>query len=172
MARRRSFHGVGRPAKKLAYTRWDLSTGSSIAQSAGTVGINFSTIGTEPVTLLRMRGELSAYREGASGTAILVQVTYGIILVPEGTGSTVLFDPVLDGNAPWLLYGQGAVGYEEMVVDVVDVAQLTMFRHTIDNKAMRIIRPDIEMQMVVSNTTISGAADINFSYGLRWLIGF
>ena len=161
-----------RGPKKLDHTQWALSTGSSQAQAAGAVAINFSTVGTTPATLLRIRGEILVFLDGSHAPGKLIQVTYGIILVPEGTGTTVVFDPVLDANAPWLLYGQGTLGYDEPVTDVIDIPVATGFRHTIDNKAMRIIRPDIEMQMVVQNSTIGTSASSNFVYGLRWLLGF
>ena len=174
MPRRSSrFHGAPvRAQKKLDHTRWDLSTGSFSAQSAATAAINFSSVGTTPATLLRIRGEVFGWNDAASTPPKSIQCTYGIILVPEGTGTTVLFDPVSDGNAPWLLWGTAHLGYEEMVTDVVDVPGLTSFRHVIDNKAMRIIRPDIEMQFVMTNTTVGGSGNMNVAYSLRWLLGF
>ncbi len=171
MPRGRHFQGRAR-TKKIDHTAWELSTGFTGGLAAGSVGIQFSSVGTTPATVMRMRGEVFANVDGTGAPATLVQVNYGIILVPEGTGTTVLYDPFADGNAPWLLYGQAYIGYEEIVVDVVDVPQLTMFRHVVDNKAMRIIRPDVEMQMVVTNTSINGAEGINFGYGIRWLQGF
>ncbi len=160
-----------RGQKKLDHTRWDNSNGI-FGTSAGAAAFEFSAVGTEPATLLRIRGEVAAWVDGTQAPAKAALISYGIILVPEGTGTTVLFDPFLDANAPWLLYGQGVIAYEEMVTDVVDVPGVTSFRHVIDNKAMRIIRPDVEMQFVVTNTTIGGALGVNLNVGLRWLIGF
>ncbi len=110
--------------------------------------------------------------DAASADAAAIHVSYGIILVPEGSGTTVQFSPFADANAPWLLWGAGLLGYEEQVTDVIDTPGLTSFREKIDNKAMRIIRPDVEMQLVVENTTAGGTDAINFSYQLRWLQGF
>ncbi len=168
MARPRVFR---KGTKKIQSKVWELSNGFA-AQSAGVTGINFSTVGTVPTTLLRIRGEVMAWADGTQAPATAALVSYGIILVPEGTGTTVLFDPFADPNAPWLLYGQGTIGYEEAVTDVVDMPGLTSFRHIIDNKAMRIIRPDVEMQFCVTNTTINGALGVNLNFGLRWLQGF
>ena len=160
-----------RPPKKIDNTIWELSNGSGTF-AAGAIAFNFSSVGTAPTTLLRIRGEVVAYVDGASAPGKLVEVTWGIILVPEGSGTTLQFNPVTDANAPWLAYGQGFVGHEEMVVDAVGVEGLSMFRQRIDNKAMRRIRPDVEMQLVVANTTVLTASSINFAYSMRWLQGF
>jgi len=165
----RSSRAVG--GKKISETHWEVSSGFVGALTAGNSGFAFATVGTRPVTLLRMRGEVVAYSDAATNPPSAVQVTYGIALVPEGSGATVRWDPVDDGNAPWLLYGTGIIAYEEKVTDVVDIPGMTSFRHVIDNKAMRILRPDVEMQLVVANTTVSGAAAVNFGYQLRWLQG-
>ena len=172
MARFRDSFSRARPAKKIDNVIWDLSNGFVTGLSAGTQAFQFSTVGTAPTTLMRIRGEIFSYLRGTTAPATLARVTYGIILVPEGSGATVQFAPISDANAPWLLYGSGVVGYNEEVTDVIDVPQLTMFRHDIDNKAMRKIRPDVEMQLVVENTTLAGADAVDFGYQLRWLQGF
>ncbi len=170
MARPRRFPTKG--TKKIQAKIWELSTGQAAGISAGTTALNFASVGTNPSTLLRIRGEVAGYLLGASAPAVGVRLTYGIILVPEGTGTTVLWDPVTDANAPWLLYGQAHLAYDEKVTDVVDVPGMSSFRHVIDNKAMRIIRPDVEMQFVVTNTTTISADSATLLYGLRWLQGF
>ena len=173
MARRQTRTMIPRPAKKLDHTNWEYSTGSGAGIASGaTSGQAFSTVGSRPATLLRIRGEVTGFLDTSQATGIGALITYGIILVPEGSGATVQFSPVSDGNAPWLLWGSGFVGYEEMVTDVIEISGLPMFRHVIDNKAMRIIRPDVEMQFVVENTTVFVASGINYAYSLRWLQGF
>ncbi len=148
MAHRRSrFPLATRPAKKLNSLNWQLTQAASAAVGAGaTQGFQFSTVGLQPTTLLRMRGEVIGFLDAVQSPGKLIAVNYGIILVPEGSGATVQFAPLSDANAPWLLYGTALLGYEEMVTDVVDVPVISGFRHSIDNKAMRIIRPDLEMQ--------------------------
>ena len=149
--------------------QWELSTGSFSAQAAGNASLQFSTVGVLQSTLHRIRGEVAGYIDATAVPGGLAQVSYGIILVPEGSTTNTQFNPVSDANAPWLLYGQASLGYEEMVTDVIAVPGMTYFRHVIDNKAMRIIRPDVEMQFVVVNTTTFTAIPINLSYNLRWL---
>ena len=163
---------IARPAKKIDNVVWELSTGNANSLAAGNVGINFSSVGTAPTTLLRMRGEVIAALEGAIAPLKTVVVTMGIILVPEGSGTTVQFSPVTDANAPWVFWWSTLLYYTEYVVDVVGSTQAAMSRFVIDNKAMRRIRPDVEMQAVIENTTIDGAGTINCAYSIRWLQGF
>ena len=158
--------------KKIDHTLWELSTAFFAGLTAGASAAQFSTVGTTPTTLLRIRGEVMGFLDVAGDPPFGVQISYGIHLVPEGTGTTVLADPFADANASWLLYGTAFIGYEEMVTDVVDIPGITSFRHVIDNKAMRKIPPDTEMQFVVVNTTVGGAKGVNVSYQLRWLQGF
>ena len=53
-------------------------------------------------TLMRIRGEWIAAFNGALAGGEGVFVTCGLIQVPEGTGSTVLWSPLTDGDAPWI----------------------------------------------------------------------
>ena len=62
------------------------------------------------------------------------------------------------------------LGYEEYVVDVIDAPGLTVYRSPIDSKAMRIVRNQ-EVQLVVHNTTLIGAASVNVSVHGRFLTG-
>ena len=137
--------------------------------AAGNDALQFSAVGSLQTTLVRIRGEITGYIDAAAAPGGLVQVNYGIILVEDGAGTGSRWTPVDDATAPWLLYGTALLGYEEMVTDVVDVPGLTSFRYVIDSKAMRIVRPDQEMQFVCENTTVFTARAINVAYSLRWL---
>ena len=88
-----------------------------------------------------------------------------------GSGTTVIQSPLTDPDAPWLFYERFHLGYEEMVIDVVDVPGITSFRKTIDSKAMRILREGREVQLVIENLTVNGAASIDCSFGFRMLLG-
>jgi len=161
-----------RGVKKIDNVRWQTGTFAATGLSAGNLGQVFLAADTNPVTLLRMRGTIACYMDGFQGPAPLVQVTTGVILVPEGSGTTVQYDPLADSNAPWIFYSTFFVGYEEMVADVIDVPVISGYREIIDNKAMRKIRPDVELQQVVTNTTILAAGTINFVMACRLLVGF
>ena len=173
MARRiRSLATIPRPAKKIDNVIWELSTGSVLALSAGNSARNFSSVGTVPTTLLRMRGEVLVFLDGNSPPGELVSVAMGIILVPVGSTTTTQFSPVTDANAPWIWHDTAHIGYEVYENDVVDAPGITSARVKVDNKAMRKIRPEVEMQFTVENTTIGGAAAVNVAYSIRWLQGF
>jgi len=120
---------------------------------------------------MRIRGELVAYIDGLQAPPALVDCAVGVHIVPGGSGTTVTAAPITDPNAPWLLYERFTLGYEEYVTDVIDNPGLTMFRKVIDVKGMRIIRPDVEMQVVFQNATLAGAASVNFSLAARVLFG-
>ena len=145
------------------FTRWTgvSSGGSFLAQGAGSVALTIVGSITATETLIRVRGELVGWLDGASAPSKAVLLSVGWIVMPEGQGATVVSEPFGDANAPWLLYERGLLGYEEMVVDTVSVQGLPFFRKTIDSKAMRILRPDREVQMVVTNTTIDAAGSTN-----------
>jgi len=163
MPRRRGF------AKKISYTHWTYGSWFSL-QGAGTGAINVLPAQHEPETLLRIRGTNLAYIDAASVPGKLVSVGVGLIAVPEGTGTTVLWSPITDGDAPWIWADYFEIGYEEMVTDVVDVPGLTSYRSVIDNKAMRILRNQ-EVQFVLENATILTASNVNVSGSARFLSG-
>ena len=122
----------------------------------------FAAAQHDPETWLRFRGSHLCYVDGVSAPGKLCSIGVGLILVPEGTGSSVLWSPITDGDAPWIWVSYFEVGYEESVIDVVDMPGVTTFRETIDNKAMRIIRNQ-EVQVVLENATINGATAVNWS---------
>jgi hypothetical protein len=94
----------------------------------------------------------------------MVRVGVGALVVQAGSGSTVIQSPLSDPDAPWLFYEVMTVGYEEMVTDVIDVPGLTSVRKTIDNKAMRVLRPGREVQLVFENQTLHTATNVNISW--------
>ena len=159
MARRRS-------GKKIDNLRW-LGFGQQFfAQAAGTAGVTILSATTMPDTIMRTRGSLLAYVDAASAPPKAGDIAVGMIVVPEGTGSTIT-----DANAPWFWYSRFTIGYEEMVTDVISVQEAQGYREVIDSKAMRRSPPDTEVQLVVENVTIAGAIAVNVSVLGRILVG-
>ncbi len=163
MARRRS-------GKKIDFVHWTGFTGSSGAQGAGSICATLNAASHEPETLLRIRGEASVFLDTTQAPGGRALITMGIILVPEGTGTTGLWTPFTDPDAPWIWFWSTVIGYEEMVTDVVDVPIMTAARMVIDNKAMRIVRNQ-EIQFCVENTTLGGAVSVNSDINGRFLSG-
>ncbi len=138
------------------------------AQTAGAVGVAIGAAQHDRETILRTRGTLLAYADGSPATGALVRLAAGMILVPEGTGTTVLWSPITDGDAPWFWYTSFFVGYEEYVTDVIDSPVVSSYREVIDTKAMRRVR-NTEVQLVVENQTLGGALTENLFVTGRFL---
>ncbi len=147
---------------------WTGFSGSSLAFAAGVGGATIIAAQHDRETILRTRGTLLAFVDALQAPASLAQISVGFALVPEGTGSTVLWSPLTDADAPWFYYSTFFLGYEEYVVDVIDSPVLTAYREIIDSKAMRRVRNQ-EVQLVVENTTIAGAVSVNIVAAGRML---
>ncbi len=140
------------------------------ALSAGTSAQVAIGSQTTEETLLRVRGSLMAYVDAAQAPGGQALIGVGLIVMPEGTATTVTSSPISDGNAPWLWLSTFTLGYEEMVTDVIDIPGLTSYRETIDSKAMRILRPDREIQIVAENVTGLTALSVNIAVMNRYLM--
>ncbi len=164
MARRRS-------GKKIDFMHWTAVQGSAIAlASGGTSGTTMLAAQHLPETILRTRGSLLSFVDSTQAPGGLISVAVGFVLVPEGTGTTVLWSPLTDIDAPWWYYSAFVIGYEEMVTDVVEVAGLPIYRETVDSKAMRIVKNQ-ELQMVVETSPIAGSLGTNTAFHGRVLSG-
>ena len=161
-----------RHPKKMDNLVWDGFGLASTARSAGTTSITFRAADTLPTTLLRIRGAIACYADATQAPGGLVTIGTGVIKVPEGSGATTQYDPLTDETAPWIWYSHFAIGYEEMVTDVIDVPGMTSYREVVDSKAMRRLRPDEELQWTITNSTLSGAMSVNMSFTGRFLVGF
>ncbi len=167
MAHRRGSRGF---AKVIDDTRWGGANHSFLAQGAGSAAQTMVTDGFKE-TILRIRGEIVAYVDGASAPGKLVEVALGALIVQAGSSTGVLTKPITNSDAPWLMYERWALGYEEMVTDVIDVPGITSFRKTVDSKAMRVLREGREVQLVLEVVTISAASNVNVNFNFRMLLG-
>jgi len=159
--------------RKIEFKQWDpWNSGTAfLALSAGVIGTVLFSVTESPYTIMRSRGSLTAWIDGAQSGGQAIRVAVGMILVPEGSGSTVQYNPIADANAGWFFYSTFTLGYEEMVTDVIDVPGLSSYREVIDVKAMRRVGPQQEIQMVVENGTIGSAASLNLVSDGRFLRG-
>ncbi len=158
-------------AKKIEVVHWTGARGSSLAQAAGVgVAVNFGAAQHLPETLLRIRGEWACSLDGPQAAGVANVVTAGLILVPEGTSTTVLWDPDTDSDAPWIWWDCFNLLYDEMVTDAVASGRSGGAHRVIDSKAMRKVR-NSELQWVVNNTALSGSAAINTAACVRVLAG-
>ncbi len=162
---------VRRRQRKIDQTRWVNSSFIFGAFSAGTVAATVLAAQSSNDTILRTRGILRAWLDSTQAPGVGVDVAVGMCVVPDGPGTTVLWSPVTDANAPWFWYTRFTLAYEEMVTDVIDVPGMTSFTEVIDSKAMRKIPPDSEVQVVAENVTLLAAGSINVCSGSRMLLG-
>ncbi len=160
----------GGHAKKIQTVHWTYGSFSALAFNAGTVAINVFSAQHLPETLMRTRGEWIATVDGATGPSKLAAVGIGLIQVPEGTGTTVLWSPITDGDAPWIWADYAIIGHEEAVVDVIGVQVLLGVRRVIDSKAMRKLR-NTELQIVIENASINSTVTMQVAGNIRSLFG-
>ena len=160
---------MARQRTKVVNRHWSgFTLISFFGVSAGTSAQVIVEVQHDRETLIRTRGSMVGWVDGAEAPAVAAQISVGLILVPEGTQSTVLWSPLTDSDAPWFYYSTFLLGYEEYVVDVIQNPVISGFREVVDSKAMRRVRNQ-EIQMVVENTTLAGALTANVWMGGRFL---
>jgi len=159
-------------AKKIDTVHWTLISEVFVDQAAGTAGVTALAAQHLPETLMRIRGEWMATFAAAPADGSGVSVTCGLILVPEGTGTTVLWSPISDGDAPWIWWDSFGLLWQEPSADVTMSGEASGARRVIDSKAMRKVR-NRELQLVVENATVTGrtAATIDAVLMARVLSG-
>ena len=167
MAKRRS---NSRHEKSIDIIRWAGGVHTFNAVSAGSNAQVAVTDGATE-TILRIRGEVLAYIDATSAPGKLMDVAIGMLVVQAGSSTTVIQSPIADPDAPWLFYERFTIGYEEMVTDVVDVPGIVSKRIVVDSKAMRILRPGREVQLVMQSSTLFTTSAVNLAFSFRMLLG-
>ncbi len=156
--------------KKIQNVHWTGFNASALAlAAAGTAAVTLANAQHLPETILRTRGQSFATIDALSNPGILMRYGIGFAQVPEGTGSTVLWAPLTDSDAPWFWYVTGFVQYEEGVSDATSF-EGSFDRQEIDSKAMRIVRQR-EIQVVFETAAISSTAPMNLAVAGRFLSG-
>jgi len=161
----RSRHG-----KKIDVVHWTVGAIAVQGLSAGSIGVMVLPAQHLPETLLRTRGELAVALSSQVADGVGVNAIMGLILVPEGTGTTVLWSPFTDGDAPWLWWAAVPLLHTEYVVDVLGTPMTSAARVMIDSKAMRKVR-NTELQFVCENLTSFSAGDVDVFGSVRVLAG-
>jgi len=165
-------HRRGGFAKKITTVHWEGVSFEAAGLTAGTVGQLVAAAQHLPETLMRIRGEVAACFSGSLAPTVGVALSMGIIQVPEGTGTTVLWSPFTDADAPWIWWDAFNLLYFEQVTDVIASQAAMSARRVMDSKAMRKLR-NTELQFVAENVTITGfaAGAINVAGCARILAG-
>jgi len=161
-----------RGGKTIDSVHWTYGSFQFIGQGAGAAAINVFSAQHLPETLLRSRGNWSTAISAAQAAGRGISVAIGMIQVPEGTGSTVLWSPITDGDAPWIWWDVMELLYTEQVVDVIASQNTLSGMRVLDTKAMRKLR-NTELQVVVEQATITGlgGANVDVAGSMRVLTG-
>ncbi len=158
-------------AKKIDTVHWTGFSGSVLGlATGGTSGQTLLAAQHLPETTLRIRGEWACNLDGPIADGVAAIVTAGIILVPEGTGTTVLWSPSTDSDAPWMWWDCFNLLYDEVVTDVIAANGAGGARRVIDSKAMRKVRQR-EHQLVVESVAVNGTPASNMAVCGRILSG-
>ncbi len=157
-----------RSSGRRADYRWTGGRQAFLAQATGSSQAVILTAGNTSQTLMRTRGTLVAFLDGVQTGGELLDI--GIAMLVQQAGATATSLPLTDPEAPFFYYDRFAIGYEEAVSDVVDMPGLSVYRATIDVKAMRVIRPDQEVILIVEAADIAGNANANISVAARFLL--
>ena len=165
MARRRT-RGGGRKAD----LRWTLSQTEILGRNAGnpTGAQAVVTAGVTSQTLMRVRGTFYAMIVGTPTVTDIVQCGIGLLVVPGGSGAVVTSSPLTDGEAPFLWFEAFHLNTQSAGATNANGPQF--WRNVVDNKAMRVIRPDQEIQLVVEVSDAVGTSTVDFGLMARYLI--
>ncbi len=164
-------NGRGWHAKKIDTVHWTGFGFSQAALAAGTpIGVNLAAAQHLPETLLRIRGTYMVVPDGVLGPGAATRIRFGICQVPEGTGTTVVWSPTDDPDAPWIWYDTVQLWYEEAVADVIAYQNTASAAREIDSKAMRKLR-NTELQLVMHSATLGNALTVNIAGSGRFLAG-
>ncbi len=160
------FRGRARAGRR-ADLRWTYGTASILSVVSGaTAGVTILSSGNVSSTLMRARGEVLFKLDAGATAGETQRITAGMLLVPGGTGTTVTSSPETDGDAPYFWF-QPAI----LTSESGDETEPSKFaRVVIDTKAMRIIRPDQEIQFVMENISVVGTSNVHTYAAVRFLL--
>ncbi len=156
----------GRRSGRRADYRWGLGSTSGIDVAIGSTQAVLFAGGTLSETLMRIRGDI-VVGLGATGSTDGDAVLIGAGLIVTQSGATATSLPLTDGDAPFVWHQtfnllEGAAGRGEAITSGM--------RAVIDNKSMRVLRPDQDLVLIVESADIVGAPTISFAVAMRFLL--
>ncbi len=157
-----------RSGGRRADLRWTKGAFAFNALGATSTSGVIVAAGNTSQTMMRVRGELLVYLDGTQAPGTFLRVAIGMLIQQAGVTATSV--PLSDGEAPFFWYESFALAYEEAVTDLIAMPGLAVFRKTIDGKAMRVLRPDQEIAVVVEQATIGSSGSINGDVEARFLL--
>ncbi len=126
-----------------------------------------------PATILRIRGSVYVFFDATQQAGDLMRCTFGIAKVSTDAltlGATALPDPAGDIDFPWMWWAQITLN-STVAADVSSYGQSNQIIE-VDSKAMRRIKPNESLVMVVETANAVGApVTILGNTQLRVLVG-
>jgi len=159
-----------RTAGRRADLRWTLGNAAFSAVGATSAASTIVIAGNTSQTIMRTRGSLVAWLNDTTAPGVHIRVGVGFLLAQSGVGTNVFSAPLDDGDAPFFWYETFSLAYEESVTDVIAVDGISSYRSEINSKAMRVLRPDQEVQCVVQQETVGSSGTINIGITARFLL--
>ena len=146
---------------------WEGAFIASTALNAG-AAVQFELFLSDSAeTLVRVRGMVAAWlRDSAPAAGDQCVVSWGLMVAP--TGSTIAVTPGTDPGANWFWH-QFQLLSSEFAVAATYNDLLASQRDVVDNKAMRRLREDEAVFLVVENSDATGAPVVTLSAALRVL---
>ena len=167
---RRAFAPRARAGRKIDFKNWEdipaIDLSSTAAETIIGPSLNFGI----PATILRVRGNLVVFFDGAADTS-QQNVAMGLAVlstdaVAAGAGSVP--DPAAEAEFPWLWWTSVPIAHH--VVGAAVLQDLAFARVVVDSKAMRKVKPGESLVIVYQTTAAITTTRIDQSH-IRVLIG-
>ena len=158
----------------------DFKAWNSILRSEQSVSTNGTILGggvlsfAGPATILRCRGFVQAHFDATAQVSDAISLTFGLGLVSSDAatlGATAMPDPGGNADYPWLWWGSMRLR-SELAAGPSGGFGIAAQRLEIDTKAMRRVKPEMSLVMVVEVASASGAPETIIEFGqIRVLVG-
>ena len=148
--------------------KWDDFAFSALALSAGDTSAVVISPVTESQTIVRTRGELLCWMDGAPTPPRLIRV--GIGLLVQQAGATATVSPLTDGDAPFFWYDVVTLMSDNTAAGGAPQQPMASSRAVVDGKAMRVLRPDQDIFVVIETADVVGASASDIGFDGRFLI--
>ncbi len=158
-----------RTSGRRADLRWTRGSAAILGQTTAGVFGNSTIITTSErsETIMRTRGEILVWLDASGSVAgDILRWAAGFLIQQEG--QTPASTPIADGEAPFFWYETGTLAAETAVGNVG--APSEMARIVVDSKAMRILRPNQEVEFIYEVVDVVGAPISNASINARFLL--
>ena len=171
MARRQFTPAVVSRGRKIDFKQWSAAPGLIFSSAAAGILIGGSLAFTFPATILRWRGVVTAMFDETAVAGDQVKLTYGIGVFNTASVTAISLPlPAADTDYPWVWWNQ--MFLQQKGTGDEHAWGANNQKLEIDSKAMRKIKPEESLLLIVDRTNLVGAPVVEHFLGqLRVLIG-